>query len=354
MTLLATLKNIPLYLDKVEQGLRIAQLNWQKIDATLNFGTALLLKRAANNTHFFNKLARSQGFLTKLHFISLVSNVIFLGAKIEETWGIVAILKPLPHMIALTAVGMPVCLTFVSLKIVHLVNKIALRSLTVNETSYPFTRPKREIYSQIFYTARLLTQIATIYFAPTNPFFIFSAACELYSLLKITQRKWVEFKHEGVIQLKKNKEIRERGEIPTMPLSSTIFALAKTRILARSKTVEPCGICEKRDLPRDVSLCGKHFFHINCLFQNIQAKVDDFPTKIQENEQYIQRELCHDGTFRGSQLVDLELEASYAISMPKESVPACPTCSLQPEWNEFSALISDSLFGTTPLELEFQ
>lgn len=353
MPFVETLRNLPLHLDKLDEILRLVPPHWFKFDTAFHLGTALALKRAAGNPHFFKKLSRNESILNKLNFISFISNAVFVAAKIEETWGAISVLRPLPHVIVLTALGVPIVLTFVSLKLVSLINKIASGNLRGVDKSYPYTRPKREVYHQLFYTARIITQIAATYFAPTNPFFIFGIACEAYSLLKITQRKWIEFKYEATIELEKNKEIRNQG-IPLMPLESTISAVSKIRVLTNPKAGEVCALCRQKNPANAISLCGKHFFHIDCTCRHIQETMVEFPNQIVKHQAAIERELTYESELKGHQIVDQELEASYEISLPTTSLPCCPSCQLQPEWNEFSASIGDALFGTTPLKIHLK
>lgn len=187
MNITATLKTIPLYLDK--------------LDAAFNLGHALAVRKADNDVSFFQKLAKNKTLLVALETISFLGNSIFLGVKIEQNWKLFSKLAPFPEIIALTGLGAGACLTLGSLGIVALVNKIALGTFTFNENDnrddLRLTKTTHELFSNFRYATRIVVQLATLYFAPTNPFFLFSAACEVYGLLKMTKRKWVTFDGPG-------------------------------------------------------------------------------------------------------------------------------------------------------------
>lgn len=352
MTISAAIKMIPLHFDPLLKVLKMVPPHLHKIDAAFNFGKALALKKTQEDYRFFRKFSDARHLLYKLDFISLIGNAIFVGMKAQENWAVVSIIRPFPHIIALTAVGIPLGLTYLSLKLINLINKIALKEIRIGEKKYPCIRPKREAYGQLLYAARIIVQLATLYFAPTNPFFILSAACEVYSLLKLTQRKWVEFRHQGKMQLEKNLELKNNDTIPNIPLSSTISTLYKFRILGQETASGECLECEG-DNP-SLSFCGKHFFHMACAFQAIDEKVKDFANQVSLHQEKIKRELTSSYVEKNKQLVEAEFEAFYEITLPRTSLPSCPTCQVQPEWNEFSATISDPLFGTMPLEIDFQ
>jgi len=187
MSITAALKTIPLHLDK--------------LDAVFNLGHVLALRKAESDVSFFQKLAKNNALLIALETISFLGNSIFLGVKIEQNWKLLSIAAPFPVIIVWTGMGVTACVIMSSLSVVALVNKIALGTFVPDENENTndlrLTKATNELFVNFRHSTRIIIQLATLYFAPANPFFIFSTACEIYGLLKMTKRKWVTFDVPG-------------------------------------------------------------------------------------------------------------------------------------------------------------
>jgi hypothetical protein len=204
---------------------------------------------------------------------------------------------------------------------------------TSNLAKVKFKKPQKEKNKQMIYLSRIIINIALIFFSPTNPFFLLSASLEIYSLIKIAQRKWCKF----------SKKIYSFSSPYCSSIKINYFFLIQedyNRSLQEPSSDSRCTICQENDPKPNVYFCNNHKFHQKCLLEMLEHKSHEFD----KNLYRISRQSLKTKTYLNSVYTGSVFSIKYTAVISKSSVPACPNCKKSPEFNIFFIKVKDRVF----------
>lgn len=317
----------------------IAQ-NYHVIDLGYNIIQAGITHRANQNPGFFAKIEKIKNIFMAVDFISGSVTALVLIEKMERRF----------HGDAeiIIALGM-VAFTISSIAIVRLFNKLfkPKDEIITNEeiknniiSKLNWERPFSDKEKQFSYVVRSVINIALFCISAYNPIFAISAAVEIYSLAKLTQRKWIH------LHAKKEEEI---GSVGRQVMADKIkcdyyFLLQQTKKHSANEDGE-CSIC--LDNSPDVYFCENHIYHRDCILQHIDTKMKTIFNSIDWKTRSVQ-EIRH---YSGSNYTHSTYRAIWKADMSKTTIPSCPNCRGIPEQNKLKVLVKDRFYGWSPLKI---
>lgn len=187
-----------------------------------------------------------------------------------------------------------------------------------------WSNPSHQKWMQGFYITQIAMSVALTFFSGAPLLFGLSAACQIYSLIKTAQWKWIRFDRKWDLP-----PIRGDG-----PLSYTVSYFCSAWP-AKRKENEECPICLEDEEPTTTQFCSNHSFHDKCIVGHINSKSDQFLSNLKSDD--IVRNLVKEPQNNGI----VREYITYKINLPKNNVPSCPLCRGQPTQNEINITVQD-------------
>lgn len=311
--------------------------NFDKIDLSYNAVQAFLTRQANRDPKFFAQVEKVQAFFYIADTGSLFWSASSLLKDIALKRKVSPYIKNIHPGITIISI-----LVFAALT-TCLINKyFKPSSIALQNENVAWNRPLGESAKQFLYVSRLVINIGIIYLSSGGIIPIITLGLELYSLVEVTQRKWLEFKK---IENITNPNVSRYARQISVTYSFLIQSLYNT-------TPETCSICLEDDQanPSDIFFCSNHTFHTPCVMEMIQHKVNSFINGLSVDHRNVNETRHYTNGFH----THSTYSAKYTISMPHANVPNCPNCREQPSHNGFHVQLNDNEHGWSSTSINWR
>jgi hypothetical protein len=346
---------IPTTLRAIGEVSSLVAQNYDKIDLAYNTIQAGCIRKGSESPHFFSKLDNHQHLFYIADIISLIATSILALLNLERKYNI-------SLLDSVDIISFSGWLTFSSilglgLGSVALLNKF-YKPTDLKLKEMTFERPIKEKTKQLLNACRIIINIALVFFCPTNPFFILSAALEVYSLIKISQRVWCKFTkrvdRELAFTYLENfgrhfwsRNLQPLTKVFAHSMSVTYLFLMQPFVHSKTDPENTmCTICRENDPSPDVYFCKNHTFHLSCVAEMLNTKLQDFGRFLRVKDRIV-TETIHYHPFSK----ETSYSAMYHIDMPRNALPSCPNCRNSPNQNDLIVEIQDEEYGNSPSEI---
>lgn len=310
-----------------------------KVDLSYNIFQAALNHRADENPKFFQKLDRYRAVFFTADSFSMLFTAIRLAADLENKYHLMESLIATSYGDGVTCMLSAVLVSSAALGILAScqIDKFAAPYLDLGIPNITLSRPNRETIKQFLYVARIAIK-GLIFFSPQGPFYALSAAVQIYSLIKLTAHRWVEFKNEGI--LIPSAQVKWGAS----RVSSTYFFLIHSM---KGQPTEDCSVCLEPN--PSIYFCPSHTFHPECVVDTIKAKAQSFLNGLEIRDKLIiETEHRTNGVRTHS-----TYSAEYTVGLQASNVPCCPLCRFKPVYNDFIVKINDHRYGWSSTQIEW-
>jgi hypothetical protein len=248
-----------------------------------------------------------------------------------------------PSTLRIYGLGTAILLAGIAYGTMLILNKIyqkraykSLIDLTEEEKKQlSLDRPHGEKFKQFLYITRIIVNIALACVFP-NPFTILSAVIEGYSLIKLAQRKWINFTKLVPIHFLNGVDRLLADQIKI----SYLFPLRSGDLSSDNKQ---CTICLQDTSSSTAKwFCNNHFFHTKCLINLISEKISSLgrTTHVDDRTLKLFDHYDRDGFIRYT-----TYSAQYQLTAQQQHIPSCPTCRSIPGFNTLSFKVHDAVLN---------
>lgn len=332
--------------------------HYEKLDFAYNAGQAFYTHKASESIPLYSKLDSLKLPLFIADIGSFFANVSHVLYKAEKNYKLIsrlscrlsgatafvdaAVIAGFATVVASFAIGYLA---------VYFINKSYKTSPAISQGidhgHVEFNRPGSEKFKQLLYVCRAMMNVALAILCPLNPFFVASATLEVYSLMKITKRKWIEIKKEVACHI-------FDGYLMIADKIRVIYSFLMhkanlSKQTANLKEKEICSICQDDTSLPDAHFCQNHTFHPKCLISMLESHARNFGSgfkfkrrKIHETRHY------SNGVYTGS-----SFSASYSIDASRRNLPSCPNCREQANSQGFKVQIHDLRYGWSVANIDW-
>lgn len=338
-TLNGLLRAVPYAMGKAVQ-------NYQVLDSCYNLGQSICIKKASTDIAFLSRINKIAGYFFVADSISLVTTGIDLLRKISVTYKIAVELFRLRGDFVEAAL---VFTTTSSLAVITLSTIVLSTTLLINKQFQKYfgqtipgakwMNPGTEIAKQTLFTARIVVNIALLYFSPMSPFLAISISSELYSLVKMAQRKWLS------VTVERDLKFFEYAAQYADKLRFVYTFLLQTGSSQHQRSTgsdEDCAVCQEGS--PNVHFCNTHVFHSNCIQSMIMHSAEIIANRLIVTNR-METEIRHT---RNGFYTHSTYNTSYNLEGNQNDLPSCPLCRAQPEHSKASVAVNDIRHGWSP------
>ncbi len=319
-------------------------------DLAYNAARSLAIKIGSENPKFFSKLYAAREWVAVSETVSFVASGLFAAMEAEEKYEVFskmgrgfsylpsAVLGQIGAYVPVTFFAAVLTAGYFAISFINDYTKPDL-GLTPNESRYiEINRPSLEVYEQVVYLAKLTMTLALVFFAPSSPMFVANAALELYSLAKITQRKWIQFKYEQAVDIKGHSV---PGFMQTVGnrLRFTYNFLIQDAPKDAPKGGEECPVCRDENL--EVFVCNQHAYHLKCYVAWVNEKL----RKVFEGLRAVKRTPVETRHHTDGRYTHSTFSAHWELSLPAGNKVPCMLCTVGLPHNTYEIEANDSEFG---------
>ncbi len=190
-----------------------------------------------------------------------------------------------------------------------------------------FEKTNDQNFKQWMYVTRIVINVALACFVPGGGWFALSAALQTYSLISISQWKWMRFN----IHYLATDKIADRVRNFTLRFYTLLFPASK------QQEDDQCAVC--LDSKPDIQFCPEHLLHEACAMRLIYSKVKEFLNQCILN--------IYEGSDKHGRYVD------YHITLRNDIMPTCPTCRREPIFNKLTAEVDDKQCSRVRTEFSY-
>jgi hypothetical protein len=320
----------------IGNALNFVAQNYEKVDFSYNTLQAWCTQKADENPKFNASVFRYYALTIIADVGSLIATSCMLMGNLENK---VKWIRNYKHSFFIHA-GLGAVIVSTAILGVYLINRYYKPAIPLGQDiqNFSINRPYYEKARQVILVIRIISNIALAVLNPYNPFFVLNAALEIFTLAKITQRKWVEFKKEFDLIIQGNFQ-----QLLTNKMRVTYhFLIQDVKVKGLAKNEEDsCSVCldspEEEELLKDVYSCPEHTTHAKCLLDTLGSKSKDFHQGMHlkgrretETRHYTNHCYTH-STY----------DVKYDLDVPKTNLPSCPSCRDISDHNSFAVEFYD-------------